>query len=278
MKTPAEPYGIALSPDRKTVMVTTIADRTLVAFDTANGKEKWRTALGREPRGIAVSPDGTRALVAYLTTGTVDQIDLLESHKAEHIALSTQNVAARPVSRGKRRRFARGAFTALFMGEQQAVVPFQRETPVQQIGGRRAHRQLRRWLRAADHASARVPRHQQGAHALRSPRTIVAASAARARVGLGARRALRRGPRQRLDHPAQERVAGRHRRGRLGVARQGQGSLRSRRPCGRRRRQRARVVLVLAQRPARRARRRQGQARDAAAKTRSRARRSSRRR
>ncbi|MGE5184406.1 MAG: YncE family protein, partial [Acidobacteriota bacterium] len=74
-KTPAEPYGVALSPDRKTALVTTIADRALVAFDTATGKEKWRSALGREPRGIAVSPDGSRALVAYLETGTVDQID-----------------------------------------------------------------------------------------------------------------------------------------------------------------------------------------------------------
>jgi len=132
--TPAEPYGIALSPDRKTVMVTTIADRTLVAFDTANGKEKWRTALGREPRGIAVSPDGTRAIVAYLTTGTVDQVDLLENHKAEHIALSTQNLR-RGRAAGNGDAFARGAFTALFLGDQEAVVPFQRETPVQAIGG-----------------------------------------------------------------------------------------------------------------------------------------------
>ncbi|HEY5952131.1 MAG TPA: YncE family protein, partial [Kofleriaceae bacterium] len=108
--TPAEPFGIALSPDRKTVMVTTIADRTLVAMDTSSGKEKWRTALGREPRGIAVSPDGTRALVAYLTTGTVDQVDLLESHKAEHIALSTQNMRRGRIGGGD--SFARGAFTA----------------------------------------------------------------------------------------------------------------------------------------------------------------------
>src|SRR4051812_8383297 len=45
MTTPVEPYGVALSPDRKTMMVSTIADRTLVAFDAASGKEVWRTAL-----------------------------------------------------------------------------------------------------------------------------------------------------------------------------------------------------------------------------------------
>jgi DNA-binding beta-propeller fold protein YncE len=133
-KTPAEPFGIALSPDKKSVLVTTIADRTLVALDTASGKEQWRAGLGREPRGIAVSPDGTRAIVAYLTTGTVDQVDLLETHRPEHVALSTASARSRGRT-GSGDSFARGAFTALFMGEQQAIVPFQRETPVQAIGG-----------------------------------------------------------------------------------------------------------------------------------------------
>ena len=117
-------------------MVTTIADRTLVAFDTATGKEKWRTALGREPRGIAVSPDGTRALVAYLTTGTVDQVDLLETPQGRaHRAVDAARARRSRFSGSNGDSFARGAFTALFMGEHQAVVPFQRETPVQQIGG-----------------------------------------------------------------------------------------------------------------------------------------------
>ncbi|CAN5906776.1 hypothetical protein BH11MYX2_BH11MYX2_20890 [soil metagenome] len=125
-KTPVEPYGVALSPDRKTLLVSTIADRTLVAFDTDEGAEKWRTGLGKEPRGIAISPDGSRALVALLATGTVDQVDLTESHKAEHIALST--------TQGKRNdvdAFARASFSVAFMGNGEAVVPFQRETPVQ---------------------------------------------------------------------------------------------------------------------------------------------------
>jgi DNA-binding beta-propeller fold protein YncE len=134
-KTPAEPFGIALSPDAKQVLVTTVADRTLVALEASSGKEQWRTALGREPRGIAVSPDGSRALVAYLTTGTVDQVDLRESHRAEHVALSTASSRARSRGAGAGDAFARGAFTALFMGEQQAIVPFQRETPVQATGG-----------------------------------------------------------------------------------------------------------------------------------------------
>jgi DNA-binding beta-propeller fold protein YncE len=136
IKTPAEPYGVALSPDRSTLFVTTIADRQLVAYDAKAGTEKWRTQLGREPRGIAVSPDGTRALVAYLTTGTVDQIDLAETHRAEHIALATANTSRRTRRIGSNGdAFARASFTVAFMGENQAVVPFQRETPVQARDG-----------------------------------------------------------------------------------------------------------------------------------------------
>ncbi len=161
-KTPVEPYGVALSPDRKTLLVTTIADRALVALEASSGKEQWRTALGREPRNIAVSSDGKRAVVAYLTTGTVDQIDLVETKKAsgpspgsgpwhgnlgptpppsrpmpraEHVALSTQGGQRRFRQSGSGDAFARGSFTALFMGDQQALVPFQRETPVQATGG-----------------------------------------------------------------------------------------------------------------------------------------------
>ncbi|HEV7555698.1 MAG TPA: PQQ-binding-like beta-propeller repeat protein, partial [Kofleriaceae bacterium] len=135
IKTPVEPYGVALSPDSKTLYVTTVADRALVAYDAASGTEKWRTALGREPRGIAISPDGTRGLVAYLATGTVDQIDLA-AHEAEHVALSAA-VSERHCRRcgNNGDSFARGAFAVTFMGDHEAVVPFQRETPIQAMNG-----------------------------------------------------------------------------------------------------------------------------------------------
>ena len=132
--TPAEPYGVALTPDRSQLLVSTIADRTLVAYDVATGAERWRTALGGEPRGIAVSPDGSRALVAYLTTGTVDQIDLRAAHRAERIALANPIGPGRHTSRDGE-SFARGAFAVTFLGEHQAVVPFQREVPVQETDG-----------------------------------------------------------------------------------------------------------------------------------------------
>jgi DNA-binding beta-propeller fold protein YncE len=151
--TPVEPYGVALTPDRATVLVSTIADRTLLAYETATGKELWRAALTSEPRGIAVSPDGSRVLVASLATGSVDTIALEGTHARERIALSVpsrssnefdctkcvanpapQQVQVNAAVMTPLPAFARAAFAVTFMGDHQAVVPFQRETPVQIAG------------------------------------------------------------------------------------------------------------------------------------------------
>lgn len=120
-KTPAEPYGIALTPDRHTVLATTIADRSLVAFDVGtSGRQRWRAALDGEPRGIAIAPDGKRAMVTSLTTGTLAQFSLDERITARRIALPTT------FHTGSR---ARGAFAVAFVGEL-VVSPFQLEVPV----------------------------------------------------------------------------------------------------------------------------------------------------
>ena len=148
--TPAEPYGVALTPDRAQLLVATIADRALVAYDVATGAERWRAPLAAEPRGLAVSPDGTRALVAYLTTGTIGQIDLSATHATEQLALVTQAGRGRMMGKraamlarrhrlampvvaheGEGEAFARAAFAVTFLGDRQAVAPFQREVPVQ---------------------------------------------------------------------------------------------------------------------------------------------------
>src|SRR5689334_9360483 len=45
LRTPAEPYAVALTPDRRTLLVATIADRALVALDPGTGAERWRAAI-----------------------------------------------------------------------------------------------------------------------------------------------------------------------------------------------------------------------------------------
>jgi len=118
-KTPAEPYGVALLPDRTTALVTHVADRLVVAYDVATGRERWRVTVAADPRGIAVSPDGTRALVAHLTTGTIEEL-ALEGRARIHLAL--------PIAVSGEQ--ARGAFAVTFLGNDLAVSSFQRATPV----------------------------------------------------------------------------------------------------------------------------------------------------
>lgn len=119
--TPAEPYGVALTPDRKIVLVTLVADQLIVAYDAATGHERWRKPTVTEPRGIAVSPDGTRALVASVTAGVLDEIPLGDGAPL-HLA---------PLPRGA--LHARGMFAVTFLGDHLAIAPFESEVPVPEI-------------------------------------------------------------------------------------------------------------------------------------------------
>ncbi|MDQ3333903.1 MAG: c-type cytochrome [Myxococcota bacterium] len=118
-KTPAEPYGVALAADRKTLLVTTIADRALAAYDVTRGAEMWRTPLGAEPRGVAISPDGTRAVIAMLATGTLEQVALDDRRLVRRVSLPVDTEGQR----------ARGAFAVAFVGST-AVAPYQLEIPI----------------------------------------------------------------------------------------------------------------------------------------------------
>jgi sugar lactone lactonase YvrE len=120
-RTPAEPYGVALSPDRTTVLVTAIADRVVVAYNAQTGAERWRAPLGPEPRGISISSDGVHATVASLTSGAVDEVAFdREPVKVHHAALPVTADGAR----------ARGAFAVTYLGDRMAVAAYQQEVPV----------------------------------------------------------------------------------------------------------------------------------------------------
>lgn len=139
--TRAEPFGLALTPDGKTLLVTTVADHSLTAFDVGTGMPQWNLELGPEPRGVAVSPQGHEAMVTFLTTGAVARVDLRgDQPKMSFVSIepgvrSNQqqgNPGAAPVvdplsDEGK--SFARNAFAAAYVGHGIAVVPHQLSTP-----------------------------------------------------------------------------------------------------------------------------------------------------
>ncbi|MCA9709693.1 MAG: c-type cytochrome, partial [Myxococcales bacterium] len=135
----AEPFGVALTPDGKTLLVTTVADHSLTAFDVGTGMPRWDLELGPEPRGVAVSPQGHEALVTFLTTGAVARVELRDgSPKMSFVSLdpgvrsNTQPIpgaaAVDPMS-DEGKSFARNAFAAAYIGHGIAVVPHQLSTP-----------------------------------------------------------------------------------------------------------------------------------------------------
>lgn len=155
-ETRTEPFGIALSPDKSTLLVTSVADQQLTAYNAATGKEAWSIDIGAEPRGVSIDPTGKLAMVGLLTTGSAVRINL-ESGDVEHIPLHTgkgesqqsfgfgvqtgTTPAAVTDSLGKPkagRGFARNAFATAFIGHDLAIVPHQLSIPHQSEGGENA--------------------------------------------------------------------------------------------------------------------------------------------
>ncbi len=143
-----EPHGLALTPDGKTLLVTSVTAQALVAIDTETLTERWRLDLAQEPRSVAVSADGKQALVGFLSTGAIAMVDLGSTRpSADWLALDPAlptsvdpfsgqlaiNDFGVPVSptefQDVGRRFARNAFAVGFIGDGLAVVPHQLSTP-----------------------------------------------------------------------------------------------------------------------------------------------------
>jgi sugar lactone lactonase YvrE len=123
-RTPAEPFGLALTADRQTLLVTTIADRTLVALDARTGAERWRAALSPGARGVSASPGGGLAIVGSIATSTIDVVELAGAHRVASVPFDL--ACERCEAAGA---FARGTGTVRFLDGTRAVATFQRSIP-----------------------------------------------------------------------------------------------------------------------------------------------------
>ena len=85
------PFGIRVSPDDTTIVVTAAGSHKLFTVDTANGAVLGRIDVGWVPRGIALEADGAgaqaRAWVLNAVSNSVSKIDL--SSPASPAVLST---------------------------------------------------------------------------------------------------------------------------------------------------------------------------------------------
>ncbi len=131
IQTPAEPYGLAMTRTGKTLLVSTIADRTLVGYDTSTLKKRWSARLGPEPRGVAISPDGREAIVTMLTSNAVAKVRFAPKKAPRVSYASITPRDATPTGRGK--MFVRNAFAATYLGHDVAVVSHQLSRPVADV-------------------------------------------------------------------------------------------------------------------------------------------------
>lgn len=83
VKVAAEPFGLALTPDHQTVLVTSGWGHALTALDAATLAARFTVELPRDPRSVVVSDDGRHAYVAHATGPQVSVVDLTKVNAKE---------------------------------------------------------------------------------------------------------------------------------------------------------------------------------------------------
>lgn len=73
---PADPVGLALSADDKTLVVTSAWGKAVTVFDAASMAVRAEHAVAREPRAVVISADGKRAFVSHVVGSPLDVITL----------------------------------------------------------------------------------------------------------------------------------------------------------------------------------------------------------
>jgi hypothetical protein len=139
--TDAEPFGLALTPDRSALLVTTVADRRVTAFDPGTGSALWSLDLIAEPRGVAVSPDGRQAAVSFVDAATVARVSLGAKPTVRYETLPAEprrnggSFRARHSNVANGDRFVRAAFATAFVGNDTLLVAHQTSSPRQVSDG-----------------------------------------------------------------------------------------------------------------------------------------------
>ena len=142
METAVEPVGLAASPDKRTLFVTSGWGHSLAAFSLETMARIFTVDLPREPRAIAVAEDGRRVFVSHVVGSMISVISLGEGAPAPH-ALSLKGadigvtVDCRSDSIVEHKRFAvQGFALASLDGRVYApLVTVHPEAPDRSMGG-----------------------------------------------------------------------------------------------------------------------------------------------
>lgn len=96
-------HGIAVSPDGKTVFVTTGDAKGVVrALDLATGKQTASVTVGHSPYGVAVTPDGKRLYVCNRFTDDVSVVDIAGGKEIARVKVKRDPIQAVVTPDGKK--------------------------------------------------------------------------------------------------------------------------------------------------------------------------------
>ncbi|KYF67711.1 hypothetical protein BE15_00430 [Sorangium cellulosum] len=93
---PADAWGLAITPDERTALVTGAWTGEVSAVDLATATRSWSIDVPREPRGVVVREDGAAAYITHLTSAALTRIDLRSPPRAMSIALPASPYRAPP--------------------------------------------------------------------------------------------------------------------------------------------------------------------------------------
>jgi len=74
----ADAWGLAVTPDHSTAIVTSAWTHTVSAVDLPTSTLRWSVDVGREPRAVAIRPDGKEVYVSHLTSPDLTTIENLD--------------------------------------------------------------------------------------------------------------------------------------------------------------------------------------------------------
>ena len=94
---PAGPHGLVITPDGRTVYVSSDGASTVSVIDTATDQVKRTIEVGKMPHGLAITPDGRQLLVAVFGTSRVAFIDTARNQVVAQVPVpSPHNFAISP--------------------------------------------------------------------------------------------------------------------------------------------------------------------------------------
>ena len=94
---PAGPHGLVITPDGRTVYVSSDGASTVSVIDTATDQVTRTIEVGKMPHGLAITPDGRQVLVAVFGTSQVAFIDTASNRVVAHVPVpSPHNFAISP--------------------------------------------------------------------------------------------------------------------------------------------------------------------------------------